>query len=345
MNITLIIQIATFIVGIAVLILLHEFGHFLASRLFKVQVDEFGLGFPPRAAKLFRLGGTDFTLNWIPLGGFVRPKGENDPSVEGGLAAANPWVRIAVYIAGPATNLLIGVLLGVILFYNIGKPITNKVLIEQVIKNTPAEQVGLQAGDLIVSINGAPIDSMETLHRLVSENLGKSIAMVYQRGEQLVTVSLIPRENPPEGEGSMGIVMSNPRQPISIFEAFTQGATATYENVRGILVLPMRMMKGEATPEEGRLVGYKGMFQIYQQIINPLWFFMAISISLGVINLLPIPALDGGRMLLTLPEILFRKRIPPAYENVIHLVGFALLLFLLIYINVQDFINPIVLPK
>lgn len=143
----------------------------------------------------------------------------------------------------------------------------------------------------------------------------------------------------------MGIVMSNPRQPISIFEAFTQGATATYENVRGILVLPMRMMKGEATPEEGRLVGYKGMFQIYQQIINPLWFFMAISISLGVINLLPIPALDGGRMLLTLPEILFRKRIPPAYENVIHLVGFALLLFLLIYINVQDFINPIVLPK
>jgi len=135
--------------------------------------------------------------------------------------------------------------------------------------------------------------------------------------------------------------MTYPREPISILEAFGQGAASTYEIVVGILVLPVLMLRGEAAPEEGRLVGYKGMFEIYQQIINPLWFFMAISISLGVINLLPIPALDGGRMLLTLPEILFRRRIPYKLENVINGVAMLLLIALMIFINAMDFINPV----
>ncbi len=86
------------------------------------------------------------------------------------------------------------------------------------------------------------------------------------------------------------------------------------------------------------------MFDVYQEIQNPLWFFMIITMSLGIFNLLPIPALDGGRILLTLPEIIIRRRIPPKFENMIHFVGFALLLLLLIYINLQDFINPIQLP-
>jgi len=114
--------------------------------------------------------------------------------------------------------------------------------------------------------------------------------------------------------------------------------------VRGILMLPVRLMSGDAAPQEGRLVGYKGMFDIYQRIESPLWFFMMISISLGIMNLLPIPALDGGRILLTLPEIIIRRRVPVKYENAIHLIGFTALLLLLIYINLQDFINPIQLP-
>ena len=105
------------------------------------------------------------------------------------------------------------------------------------------------------------------------------------------------------------------------------------------------MLRGQVTPQEGRPVGFKGMFDIYQQIQSPIFFFMVISISLGIFNLFPIPALDGGRILLTLPEIIVRRRIPPQYENMIHLVGFTLLLILIIYINVQDFINPLQLPK
>jgi regulator of sigma E protease len=294
---------------------------------------------------MFRAWGTDFSLNWIPLGGFVRPKGENDPTVPGGLAAASPWVRLTVLLAGPLTNLAVGIVLGALLFYNLGRPVTDRVLIDLVAENSPAQQAGILPGDIILKVNDTEINSQETLQEMIGANLGKEINMVLLRGEETVVITLMPRLNPPEGQGAIGIRMTNPRQPITLAEAFSQGAAATYENIRGILVLPYRMIQGEASPEEGRLVGYKGMFEIYQQIFNPLWFFMAISISLGVINLLPFPALDGGRILLILPEILFRKRIPPRYENVIHMVGFAFLLILLIYINVQDFLNPIQLPK
>jgi regulator of sigma E protease len=155
---------------------------------------------------------------------------------------------------------------------------------------------------------------------------------------------MVPRTDPPQGEGYLGVILKNDTRPISLTTAIQRGSTAAFQNVRGILLLPVRMMRGEASPEEGRLVGYKGMFDIYQRIQSPLWFFMAISVSLGIMNLLPIPALDGGRILLTLPEILIRRRVPAQYENVIHMVGFAVLILLLIYINVQDFINPIALP-
>src|SRR5512135_3720966 len=105
MNTVFLTQLFQFIVGLFALILLHEFGNFIVARLLKVEIEEFGIGFPPRMAKLFEAGGTQFTINWIPLGGFVRPKGENDPSVPGGLAAASPWVRLGVLLAGPVMNL------------------------------------------------------------------------------------------------------------------------------------------------------------------------------------------------------------------------------------------------
>lgn len=334
-----------FIAGLAALIIIHELGHFLVARLFKVEVEEFGIGFPPRATRLFKLGGTEFTLNWIPLGGFVRPKGENDPSIPGGLAAANPWVRLAVLFAGPAMNLLAGVILAILLFYSLGDPVENRVLIGHVDPGSPAELAGLQANDLILAINGEPIDSIEKLQTTVEANLEKPTELAYQRGDQQAVVVLTPRANPPPNEGAIGIRLGHPTQPIGFGTAIARGSQTVYDYVRGILLLPVRILQGEASPEEGRPVGFKGMYDIYQDIRSPLLFFMIISISLGVFNLFPIPALDGGRILLTMPEILLRRRIPPQYENMIHLVGFTLLLILIIYINIQDFINPFQMPR
>jgi regulator of sigma E protease len=355
-------QLLQFILGIAALIFVHELGHFLAARWLGVPVDEFGIGFPPRLAgtakdkngkrRWFRgkppedidPKNTIFSLNWIPLGGFVRPRGENDPNVPGGLAAASPLVRLGVLFAGPAMNLLMGVVLGVLLFYTLGDRVLDKVLIRNLAAGSPAAEAGLQPGDLFLSVNGETIDSVEKLQALISQNLGQAVVIVVKRGEETVTVTLTPRLNPPEGQGPMGVELDNPIEPIGFGKAVTRGIGAAYENVRSILVLPMRMIQGQISPQEGRLVGYKGMYDIYQRVQSPLWFFMIISISLGIMNLLPIPALDGGRILLTLPEILIRRRIPAQYENAIHLVGFAMLILLLIYINLQDFLNPLQLP-
>jgi len=337
-------DILTFILGIAALIFVHELGHFLAARLLNVEVEEFGIGFPPRMVKLLEYKGTVYSLNWLPLGGFVRPKGENDPSIPGGLAAASPWVRLGVLTAGPFMNLIAGVILGVFLFYSLGEPITDQVLISAIANDSPAAAAGIQPGDLILEAAGEKVTSSAHLQEIIAAHLGQQVDLLIQRGDQTVAVSLVPRQDPPEGQGPMGVGLGNPTRPISFGTAVTRGAYAAFENARGILVLPVRMLRGEVSAQEGRLVGYKGMFDIYQRIQSPLWFFMAISISLGIMNLLPIPALDGGRILLTLPEILFRRRVPAQYENIIHMVGFAVLILLLIYINVQDFINPIQLP-
>ena len=351
------IDIVQFIAALAALIIIHELGHFLVARLFKVEVEEFGLGFPPRAATLFEAGGTKFTLNWIPFGGFVRPKGENDPDVPGGLAAASPWVRLAVLFAGPFANLLVGVILYAIIFTNLGSPISNQVQVMDVADNSPAQMAGLRPGDLIMQINDEQINSTSALEREIRANLDQTTLLVIERNGENIEINLVPRSDPPEGEGAIGIMMGNPTQPISFPAALPMGFVAVYDHSITILSFPGKLIRGELSPEEGRVVGFKGMFDIYSEIrtgeimpttpvmISVMLFFTTITVSLGLLNLLPIPALDGGRILFTLPEIILRKRIPPQYENVINLVSFALLILLLIYVNLQDFINPIEIPR
>jgi regulator of sigma E protease len=333
-----------FIGGIAILIFVHELGHFLAARLFGVEVEEFGIGFPPRIVKLFEAGGTEFTLNWIPLGGFVRPKGENDPDVPGGLAAANPWVRLAVLFAGPLMNIGVGIILAVLLFYNLGDPVLDRIQVLQVAENSPAAEAGLMAEDVILEINGEKMNSSDNIYEAIQASLGEPTTIIYERDGSPGQVTLVPRADPPEGEGAIGIAMGPTTRPISLVTAVPRGVMASFDYTRAVLSLPVKIFQGEVSAEESRPLGYKGMYDVYTQLQNPLWFFTAISMSLGIFNLFPIPALDGGRILLTLPEILLRRRIPPKYENTIHLVGFTLLLLLLIYINVQDFVNPVQLP-
>ncbi len=336
-------QLLQFIGGLALLIILHELGHYLAARLFNVQVEEFGIGFPPRLAKIFQAGGTIFSINWIPLGGFARIKGQDDPNVPGGLAAASPWVRLAVLFAGPLMNLSMGVVLSVLLFYNLGEPVLDQVQVQEIAPGSPAEQAGLQIGDLILRVGDQDVQSVDDLHEKIYARLGDPTSFTILRDDQSFEITMTPRNPPPE-DGAIGIIMANPVKPTTLLKAVPVGVAVAYEYTRSVLLLPVRIFQGEVSPQEGRPIGYKGMYDIYQQIEQPLWFFMVISMSLGIFNLFPIPALDGGRILFTIPEIIFRRRIPQKYENAIHLVGFTMLLFLLIYINLQDFLNPVQLP-
>ncbi len=348
------------IIAISALIILHELGHFLAARLFKVEVEEFGLGFPPRMLTLFTLGKTKYSLNWLPLGGFVRLKGESNPKESdqpGSLHAAGPWTRLAIYAAGPIMNLLAAIVIYAVIIAQIGAPDFSKVLIVEISPNSPAAEAGLQNGDLITSVAGENIDNTDKLHDLIYAHLGKSVELTYQRGDETSQISLTPREVPPSGEGAIGIFMSNPVEPVAVTQALPLGARATYNHAMLLLTLPGEIIRGAIEPELARPVGYKGIYDIYQEVVelespipestinlNILQFFATITISLGVINLLPIPALDGGRILFTLPEIVLRRRIPLAWQNAINAISMTALLLLFVYINLLDFINPISLP-
>ena len=357
------VRILEFVVAFGLLVFLHELGHYLMSKVFNIEVEEFGFGFPPRLVKLFQFRETEFTLNWIPFGAFVRPKGENDPTVPGGLAAASPWARLAVLFGGPAMNLITGIFLFSLVFTQVGAPELNKVLIMEVSQDSPAQIAGVKANDVVVKINDTPVESTQQLSSVVRQELGKEITITVNRNGQLLDLRAVPRENPPEGQGALGITMSNPVHKISWLQSLPYSAQITYEQGRQLLTLPFMMMRGQVSPDESRLVGPKGIYDIYSAArtrdqadatatqqpepavgLNTLAFLATISIALGFTNLLPIPALDGGRILFVLPEILLRRRIPAQYENMIHLIGFAALILLMIYVTTQDIFNPVVIP-
>lgn len=348
-----------FIIALGLLILFHEGGHFLIGLLFKFKIEEFGIGYPPRLFKLFTKNGIDYSINMIPFGGFTRFKGENDPQEKDGFYEQNKWKRLGVMLAGPAMNLLIGVLLFTIVYSNTGKAITDQVLIQEVQANTPAAAAGLMPDDHILKVNEITIDSMEILSTTVSENLGKEVTMVVERAGEEIALSVTPREEWPEDQGPLGIVMSYPIEPIRFGESVSAAFQMAKYQGEQLISIPSQLLKGEVKASEVRLVSPKGIYDIYSQvrtseaasgadqkteILNILWFFGIISVSLGYSNLLPIPALDGGRILFLLPELIAGKKIPQKFENAVNLIGFTILIVLMVFVFIQDFTNPIVLP-
>jgi regulator of sigma E protease len=353
MTIELIIE---FVIALGVMIFIHEFGHFIVCKLMGIEVEEFGFGYPPHALTLFEAGGTKFTLNWLPFGGFVRPKGEQDPEVAGGMAAANPWKRIAVLLAGPTMNLILALVLFITIYGIIGSlPDRNRVQLVGIVQNSPAEAAGLQSGDILVSVNGIPIHSLDAVKPIIMDNPGESLTFVYERDGVSHQVSLTPQENAGAAP-TVGIYMNYPMKPFTLWEAIPESFNSMVDYIKELFSMIGQMIQGQSSSSEGGLVGIVGMFRLYTSvregagtpgiptIVNVFLFFASISISLGLINLLPVPALDGGRIVFALPEIIIRKRIPPKYEVWVNFISFALLILLMIIINAHDIISPINLP-
>ncbi len=357
-----------FILAFSGMVIIHELGHFIVARLCKIEVEEFGIGLPtPGAIKLFTWQGTKFTLNWLPLGGFVRPKGENDPAVEGGLAAASPWRRFAVLVAGPAMNLLTAILIYSFIFYRVGVPDSSRVLVNAVMPNSPAEEAGFQGGDIFISGNGSPISNFDELRVIVDANAGTPVSFQVDRAGQEIELTVTPKLFADENRVMIGVGLGVPYvRSSSPVETLGLGARYTYSSISNLLSLPSQMIRGTLTPEQSRVIGLKGIFDIVGQTVsqdieasenaaasptpstNPmdqpirtLDLIAALSISLGVFNLFPFPALDGGRIIFLLPELIFRRRVPAHIENLVHGLGMTVLLLFMIYVNVMDFVNPI----
>jgi regulator of sigma E protease len=360
---TTLLSILEFIVAFGVLVFLHEFGHFITARLNKIEVEEFGFGFPlgdpPKQIKLFTAGGTKFTLNIIPFGGFCRMKGETGDVMEAGsFAAANPWRRLATLLGGPITNLLTGMLIISFIFSRTGSPDYSKVQIVDIAANSPAA-LNLKVGDLITKVNDTPITSTDKLTAVVSAYLDKPITISVLRDSKPLQFEITPRKNPPANEGAMGVTISNPAVKTTFIEGIPMAFTETMDQGLQLLMLPVKLITGQVALSQGRMVSVVGIYDMFAQVqtvdkqesavdpslkgLNILSFLALISIALGFTNLLPIPALDGGHILFLIPEILFKKRVKPELENRVHFVGYVLLMALMVIMVINDLIHPVIL--
>jgi len=356
-----------FVAVFAGIILTHELGHFIAARLLGIGVDEFGIGFPPRLKTLFTWKGTRFTLNWIPLGGFNKLKGEDDPNVTDGFINAKPWKRIVMLLAGSTMNLLTAFLAISLLYYQVGIPDPATAQILDVSPNSPAQQAGLKVDDIVLKAGGQTVTGTDQLRSLIIASMDRTLSLTIQRGNQVLVLPVTPDSSRPVSEGATGILLGNMLRPAkSWFSTLPISLRATYETGKQLLSLPGKLIIGAIKPQEAELLGPRSIFNLLQQSIRrdvqsrqpvsgsvaptptnyTLTSIISLTLSLGLINLLPIPAFDGGRIFFILPELLFKKRIPPRFENMIHGAAFVILIGLLGYFYLMDFIHPvnIVLP-
>ncbi len=365
------VSLIVFILALGGMIFVHELGHFIAARAVGVEVEEFGFGLPSKKlVTLFTWQGTEFTIHALPLGGFIRPKGENDPNIPGGLAAANPWRRLVVLFAGPLMNLITAVVVFSFLIASEGVPLPGSIKIDSVSQNSPAQQADVQSGDILLAVNGESVTEAQSVIDIIQANLDKPVELLIDRNGEKITRVVTPLSSRTKSEGAMGVGLGYPTRPATFVESVTGGFAITGLQAATIVYLPIALIQGAIAPADARFIGFKGIFDMFNVAVKEdvtsrqevaaaettspastprptnwtLNLIGMLSISLGVMNLFPIPALDGGRILFTLPEILFRKRIPAEWENTVNGIAMLLLISLMLFVNVMDFVNPAQIP-
>ena len=345
------------------LIFIHELGHFLAAKWMGVRVHEFGFGYPPRMFKMFEHDGVEYTLNWLPFGGFVRMAGEDgDFESKGSLSTIAPWRRIIVMAAGPFMNILTAVVIYAILLMAgvpqfAGDQATLPVQIVGVDAESPAALAGLQANDILLSIAGQEVIGIDAVSDAILTNAGQEVAVVVRRGEEDVIVSLRPRlpEEIPGGRGSAGIQITPyvSAENVEIvkygpIEALIGGMKQTWMMIVLMIEGLTTMLRGLISPDvpapEGGVGGLVAIGRIAAEIAEQGWRDLLsltafLSINLAILNMLPIPALDGGRIVFALAEMISRRRIPPEKEALVHFAGFAILITLMVVVTFVDISN------
>ena len=329
------------------LVVAHEFAHFVTAKLFGVYVHEFGIGFPPRIwGKHF--GDTEYTVNWLPVGGFVRLMGEEDASDPRSLAAQPRWQRLIILSSGGIVNLILPIFLFAIAFTIPHEEGIGRAIVTSVVVGAPADQAGLLPGDVIYEIGGRDSRNLAAAGRLVRLQLGKEFDIVVQRGDDFLTLPVYARWAPPSGQGPTGISIGaqypfteTVSQPP--WESIPNGLRATLDTVILARNEIISRFKGGSSDSGPALRGPVGLAQATGEIARaggapPLFELAALlSINLGVLNLLPLPMLDGGRIAFLLLEVVRRgKRVAPEREALVHLVGLVLFVLLFVFVTFGD---------
>ncbi|HOB29401.1 MAG: RIP metalloprotease RseP [Dethiobacteria bacterium] len=323
------------------LIFFHEFGHFLAARANGIQVLELAIGFGP---KIFgwKKKGTAYSLRLFPLGGYCRLLGENpeEAGKPGSFTQKSPARRAVVLAAGSAMNLLLALLLFFIIFYFfVGVQQPDRSIIGLVIPETPAEKAGLQSGDEITAINGEPVENWNEIVRAIEGHPGEEISLVVKRNGVIKEFHLTA-EADLDGNGKIGI------GPLMQKYQFWGALGTSFERFGMIVASIFQVLTGQAPLD---VTGPVGIIKIVSEVaetgfVNLLWLTGLISISLGLINILPIPALDGGRLFFLLIEALRGQPLDPEKEGLIHFIGFLLLILLILLVTYNDLIRWDILP-
>jgi regulator of sigma E protease len=294
--------------------------------------------------------GTEYTLNWLPIGGFVRMWGEEGAVGKGSFNDAPKRWRAATLLAGPGMNLLIALIIFT-LTYMLGYP-EMPVSIREIAPGSPAAQSGLQPTDTIVSIGDIKIRRIDQVKQVVDEHAGEVLALVVLRNGKEMTLQITPRtvSQTPAGQGKMGVVLETANGYHLVQHPFGESVMLALgdikDTVQQIVTLPTRLLGGVIAPQEAQVVGPVGISQYAAAAVEqtaktgePFWFlnlFAAISLALAITNLLPLPALDGGRLIFVILEAIRHKRISPEREAVVHFIGMMVLLALMVLITIQD---------
>ena len=378
------------------LIFIHELGHFATAKWFGIKVTEFGFGFPPRIFGV-RYGDTVYSLNWIPLGGFVRMVGEEDPSHPRSFAGQAIWKRAVVLVSGSVMNLAFPIAVFATLFTLPHDTVVGTVTITGVSPDSPAQKAGLRPGDTVLEVEGKRVANHIELVQAVMSRLGRPTEFTIRRG-LIVTglafspelapveqVTIVPRLRPPEHvvveevtdpstemslreaqnvnpdaqvgdrirQGAIGVIIgtANPKvvkRSFPVWDSVPMAVGRAWD----VLALTQAGLSQWARggPDPG-IAGPVGIAQVTGEIaeeipnigFSPLFEFVALlSISLGIVNLLPIPALDGGRLLFVVIEWIRRgKRISPQREGLVHMVGFAILIGFIVAMSYRDVVRII----
>ncbi len=345
----MIIAILIGLVVLSVILFAHELGHFITAKVSGVRVEEFGLGFPPKLLSVKR-GETRYSLNAIPFGGFNRLSGEEDPTVSRSLAGKGAVTRLLILGAGSLMNFLLALLLFSIVFLVPRDVMVGEVMVEEVAPNSPAAVAGVRAGDIILSVNEEPVNNNAELSQYVQFNLGKEITLLVRHADATTEyIPVVPRWEPPEGEGAIGVgIRTINATVITTSEPFWRAVPLGATRMVEYLVLYGEglagIFSGEVTAE---VFGPVGIAQLTGEVarlgIRPLLNLAALfSLLVGIFNLLPLPAIDGGRITFVILEWVRRgKRIPSRVEGVIHMVGLAMFMLLLLALTYQDIIRAV----